>query len=105
MEMQAQQVLAVAAAVAFALGLAMFAASLRFYVTRDIRGVRDDLAGRTRERAMRARRARASASRDKGEPDHGWAAHLEPSAASSSPSAEPFEVTKDICLVNAEGWA
>ncbi|MDO4539316.1 MAG: hypothetical protein Q4B54_14215 [Coriobacteriales bacterium] len=52
MEMSVQELLFTVSMCAFAAGAVMGVASVYYFVSRDIRGVRDDLLGRTRQRAV-----------------------------------------------------
>ncbi len=52
MELTTQRVFLAAAAIAFAAGAALAVIALRCYIRYDIRGVRDDLSGRMRQRML-----------------------------------------------------
>ena len=52
MELTTQRLFLMAAAIAFAAGAALAVMALRCYVRYDIRGVRDDLSGRMRQRML-----------------------------------------------------
>ena len=107
MDMSMQQVLFVMALLAFASGAVLAGASVHYYVTNDIRGVKDDLGMRMRRQQYGQRggssHARESLGARPASADEGVSGVT---AEARRPLADgSFRITKSICLYEAKEGA